>query len=102
MPGTSLYEKTKLHRDFFMISKVLRKNTRILPKVIEDFRKEIDYDEKENKSSFLSEISEYILDDNIEDPNKLHTVLIQKYYYHHVCIRTVCYGRYAFVFGYLA
>ena len=75
MPGTSLYEKTKLHRDFFMISKVLRKNTRILPKVIEDFRQEIDYDEKENKSSFLSEISEYILEDNIEDPNKLHKFL---------------------------
>jgi len=75
MPGTSLYEKTKLHRDFFMISRVLRKNTRILPKVIEDFKKEIDYDDKENESSFLQNISEYILDEHIEDPNKYHKFL---------------------------
>ena len=75
MPGTSLYEKTKLHRDFFMISRVLRKNTRILEKVINDFRKEIDYDDKENESSFLSNISEYILDENIQDPNKYNKFL---------------------------
>ena len=75
MPGTSLYEKTKLHRDFFMISRVLRKNTHILPKVVEDFRKEIDYDKNENQSAFLSNISEYILDENIDDPDKYNKFL---------------------------
>ena len=64
MPNTNIMEKTTLHQNYFMLFRLLRKKTEIIPHIIDDLSKEIDYDlmEKETKMEFLSGIHEFILD----------------------------------------
>lgn len=95
LPATNLLERSNLHQTQLMLFRLLRKNTDIIPHIVDDLDKEIDYEafEKETNIGFLSKMTEYVLDDaNKNDPNKferfLNTVfpktnlllrLIQKY-----------------------
>lgn len=63
LPNTSLLEKSALHHNYFMLFRLLRKKTDIIPQVIEDINTELDYEniEKETKVEFLSKIQEFVL-----------------------------------------
>jgi hypothetical protein len=64
LPTTNILEKASYHQNYFLLFRLLRKNTDIIPHVIDDLEKELDYElmEKEEKVSFLSGIQEFILD----------------------------------------
>lgn len=95
LPAANLLERANLHQTQFMLFRLLRKNTDIIPHIIDDLDKEIDYEalEKETNIGFLSKMTEYVLANaNHNDPHKferfLNTVfpktnlllrLIQKY-----------------------
>ena len=67
LPNTNILEKSTLHQNYFMLFRLLRKNTEIIPHIIEDLSKELDYEEmeKETKNAFLTGIHEFILDKDI-------------------------------------
>lgn len=64
LPMTTLMEKSTLHHNYFMLSKLLKKNVEIIPHVIHDLQNELDYEkmEKEDKVEFLTGIHEFTLD----------------------------------------
>ena len=64
LPGTNLLDRAILHQNFFMTSLLLRKNLDVLPKIVDDLSKEIDYKklDEEGGKPFLSQMTEYILD----------------------------------------
>lgn len=73
-PSTSILDRSSLHQQFLHMFRVLRKNTDIVPHVISDLDKEMDYDkmESETKKSLLDGIHEFILDDGayLESPDR--------------------------------
>jgi hypothetical protein len=74
LPSTSILDRSSLHQQFLHMFRVLRKNTDIVPHVISDLDKEMDYDkmESETKKSLLDGIHEFILDDGayLESPDR--------------------------------
>jgi len=79
LPTTNILDKATLHHNFFMLYRLLRKNTDIMPHVIDDLSKEFDYErmEKENKINFLEGIQEFSLnkDSYIEKDEKYEKFL---------------------------
>jgi len=84
LPGTNIMEKAALHHLPFLLYKLLHKKTDIIPNIIEDLEKELDYEqmEKDTKNEFLSGLNEFILSDkfNLQDDkfNKFLEVIIPK------------------------
>jgi len=70
LPMTNILEKASYHQNYFLLFRLLRKNTDIIPHVIDDLEKELDYElmEKEEKVSFLNGIHEFILDKEVYVP----------------------------------
>jgi hypothetical protein len=62
MPGTNLLEKVNLHNQIFMIFRLLKKNTHIMPYIIDDLTKELEY---EKDDDFLNVMRHYILSDEL-------------------------------------
>lgn len=79
LPMTSLLEKSALHHNYFMLFRLLRKKTEILPQIIEDISTELDYEniEKETGVEFLSKIQEFILspDADVSEEDKFKKFL---------------------------
>ena len=67
LPMSTLLEKSTYHHNYFLLFRLLRKNTDIIPHIIDDLEKELDYErmEKEDKTRFLEGIQEFILDKEI-------------------------------------
>jgi hypothetical protein len=67
LPNTNILQKSTLHENFVSAFRLLRKNTEIIPHVINDLSKELDYDKMENESKveFLSGIQEFILGNEV-------------------------------------
>lgn len=67
MPATNIIDRASIHHQFFMLSKILRKNTEIIPNVIDDLSREFDYEkmEKENQTTFLDGIQEFVINKDI-------------------------------------
>jgi len=65
LPSTNMLDRTSLHQQYFQMFRVLRKNTEIIPHVIADLDKELDYEkmEADTKKNLFDEIHEFILDD---------------------------------------
>ena len=65
LPSTNILDRTSLHQQYFQMFRVLRKNTDIIPHVIADMEKELDYEkmEADTKKNLFDEIHEFILDD---------------------------------------
>ena len=78
LPSTNLLERANLHQTQLMLFRLLRKNTDIIPHIVDDLDKEIDYEtlEKDTGIGFLSKMTEYVLaDKNANDPNKFERFL---------------------------
>jgi hypothetical protein len=77
LPTTNILEKASLHQSVFMLFRLLRKNTDIIPHVIEDLSKEFDYErmEKEDKINFLEGIQEFALNKDIYVDDKYNKFL---------------------------
>ena len=75
LPTTSILSKSSLHNNYLLLFRLLRENTNITTQVINDFSKELDYEniEKETKESLFDNINEFIINtdsyENIEDMN---------------------------------
>ena len=69
LPGTALIDRIPYHQSCFSIFRLLKKRTEIVPYVIEDLSKELDYEqmEAESKEQFLDRIAEYSLDPSLID-----------------------------------
>ena len=85
LPTTNMLDKATLHQNYFMLFRLLRKNLDIIPHVINDLSKELDYEqmEKDTKTAFFSGIHEFILSDEVlidddEKMNKFLDVIIPK------------------------
>jgi hypothetical protein len=67
LPGTMLIDRVHYHQSYFTIFRLLKKNVHVLPYVIKDLTKELDYEqiEEETKQQFLSQITEYSLDPSL-------------------------------------
>jgi hypothetical protein len=85
LPATNILERASLHHNYFLLFRLLRQNTDIIPHVIEDLSKEFDYErmEKEDKINFLEGIQEFVLNketyvDNDEKYNKFLETIIPK------------------------
>jgi len=85
LPSTNILDKATLHQNYFMLFRLLKKNLDIVPHVINDLSKELDYEkmEKDTKSSFFSGFHEFILNDEEmvdedEKFNKFLDVIIPK------------------------
>jgi hypothetical protein len=85
LPTTNILEKASLHRNYFLLFRLLRQNADIIPHVIDDLSKEFDYErmEKEDKINFLEGIQEFILNkdiyvDNDDKYNKFLETIIPK------------------------
>ena len=63
LPTTNILHKSTLHEKYVSIFRLLNKNSEIIPHVINDLSKELDYDKMENedKVTFLSGIHEFII-----------------------------------------
>ena len=79
LPSTSILDKATLHQNYFMLFRLLRKNLDIVPHVISDLSKELNYEqmEKDTKSTFFSGIHEFILNNDVitDDENKMNKFL---------------------------
>ena len=69
LPGTALIDRIPYHQCGFSIFRILKKRTEIVPYIIEDLSKELDYEkmEAESKEQFLERITEYSLDPSLID-----------------------------------
>jgi hypothetical protein len=67
LPNTNILQKSTLHENYASIFRLLKKNSEIIPHVINDLSKELDYEKMENetKMEFLSGIQEFILGNNL-------------------------------------
>ena len=65
--NTNIMDRANLHHHLFMPFRLLRNNTDIVPYVLEDLKKEIDYEnedeDKDGKQDFLNVMTEYIYTD---------------------------------------
>jgi len=79
MPSSNILDKATFHQNYFMLFRLLRKNIDIIPHVIDDLSKELDYEqmEKDTKTAFFSGIHEFILNDDvlIDDDEKMKKFL---------------------------
>ena len=81
LPNTNILRQSTLHEKYTSIFKLLRKNREIIPHVINDLSKELDYEkmEAETKMEFLSGIQEFILGNDVSqdsyDDNKFKQFL---------------------------
>lgn len=82
LPSTNMMERVNLHHNYFLMFKLLRKNADIVPYVVEDLSKELDYEqmEKEDKLTVLNSIQSFALDPNMnferfEDNEQLKQLL---------------------------
>lgn len=62
MPGTNIMEKANLHTESMMLFRLLRKNKEIVPYIVDDLTKELDYDKDDD---FLNNIRHYTLSDEL-------------------------------------
>jgi len=64
LPTTSILNRVNLHNNYFLLYKLLKKNTNVQSQIIEDFSKELEYEkiEEESKESIFQGINEFILD----------------------------------------
>ena len=71
LPSTNILTRTNLHKDQLMIFRLLKKNTDIIPHVIEDVTKEVNYEqiEKDTTIEFLKGIHEFMLDKDVLSEN---------------------------------
>ena len=65
LPSTSLLNRASLHQEYFMLFRTLRKNTEIIPHIIEDFDNQLDYEkmQTDTKQTLLNGIHEFIIGD---------------------------------------
>ena len=80
LPGTTLIDRIPYHQSCFSIFRLLKKRSEIVPYVIEDLSKELDYEkmEADSKEQFLDRIAEYSLDPTLidqENPEIFHKFL---------------------------
>lgn len=68
LPSTNMLDRATLHQNYLMLFKLLRKNTDVVPHVISDLSKQLDYEkmEKDEKYTFLSSIQEFMVDPSID------------------------------------
>ena len=68
LPSTNILDRATLHQNYLMLFKLLHKNTDIIPHVISDLSKQLDYEkmEKDDKITFLNGIQEFMLDPNMD------------------------------------
>ena len=50
LPNTNILQKSTLHENYISIFRLLKKNSEIIPHVINDLSKELDYDKMENEA----------------------------------------------------
>lgn len=64
LPSTSLLTRVNLHQHYMLLHKLFNKHTEIVPHVIDDLSKELDYEQEENdtKNILFEGINEFILD----------------------------------------
>ena len=69
LPSTLLIDRIPFHKTGFSIFRILNKKLEVLPYVINDLSKELDYEniEAETKEQFLGKIAEYSLDPSLID-----------------------------------
>lgn len=65
LPSTSLLNRVSLHQEYFMLFRALRKNTEIIPHIIDNFDNEFNYEQMQTdtKQTLLNGIHEFILGD---------------------------------------
>ena len=62
MPGTNILERVNLNHQTMMLFRLLKRNQTIVPFIIDDLTKELDYDKDEE---FLTNIRHYVLSDEL-------------------------------------
>lgn len=69
MAGTNILERANLHHEIFSSYRLLKKNIDVIPHVIDDLKKEFDYEkmETDSKKDFLSTVQEFVLHDDVEN-----------------------------------
>lgn len=79
LPSTSILDRAALHHHYFMLFRTLRKNTDIVPHIINDFEKELDYEKMaaDTKKNLLDGFHEFILGDaeHMEKPERFEKFL---------------------------
>jgi len=85
LPTTDILSKATLHQNYFVLFRFLKKNLDIVPHVINDLSRELDYEkmEKDMKKDFFSGVHEFILSNEVivdkeEKMNKFLDVIIPK------------------------
>lgn len=65
LPSTSILDRVSLHQQYFQLFRSLHKNTDIIPHIVDDLEKEIDYEkmEADTKQNLLDGIHEFIVGD---------------------------------------
>jgi len=88
LPASSILDKATLHHNMFMLFRLLKKNLDIVPHVISDLTKELDYEkmEKDSKKAFFSDVHEFLLSDEVmvdkeEKMNRFLDIIIPKKQY---------------------
>ena len=68
LPSTNILERSTLHQNYLLLFKLLNKNADIVPHIISDLSKELDYEqmEKDEQHKFLSTIQEFMIDPNVD------------------------------------
>ena len=62
MPGTNILEKANLNQQSVMLFRLLKRNQNIVPFIIDDLTKEVDYDKDDE---FLTNMRHYVLSDEL-------------------------------------
>jgi len=79
LPSTSILDRAALHQQYFLLFRTLRKNTDIIPHIINDFEKELDYEKMaaDTKKNLLDGFHEFILGDaeHMEKPERFEKFL---------------------------
>jgi len=79
LPSTSMLDRASLHQQYFLLFRTLRKNTDIIPHIISDFDKELDYEKMaaDTKKNLLDGFHEFILGDaeHMEKPERFEKFL---------------------------
>jgi hypothetical protein len=104
LPSTSILEKANYHQNYFMLFRLLKKNLDIVPHVINDLSKELDYEkmEKDMKKAFFEGVHEFILSNDVivdeeEKMNRFLDVIVPKKQYFIRLIRKYLKDKLSFV-----
>uniref|UniRef100_A0A6C0AST6 Uncharacterized protein n=1 Tax=viral metagenome TaxID=1070528 RepID=A0A6C0AST6_9ZZZZ len=75
LPTTNMLAKSTIHHNYFLLHRLFKKNTEIIPHMIDDLSKEFDYEalEKETGVNFLTGIHEFIIDKDMPDQEQFDT-----------------------------